>query len=223
MKVEVNLIESLDDITVGQFQDYQSKLKVDENGSPTIDERTQNSHALKIFCGLPYDIQPQTKAHQLNDLLNRIGDAFGKVQPFQQRFKMDGVEYGFIPKLDDITTDEYADLDQYINDISNAHKAMAVMYRPITRTHKDLYDIAFYNGTSQTADIMKKAPLSVYLGAQVFFWNLGIELSSYILNSSEKAKKSTNTQTSVKTSPKNGDGMELLTRQLITILPSMKL
>ena len=36
--------------------------------------------------------------------------------PLINTFVMDGVEYGFIPKLDDITLGEYIDIDNNIKD-----------------------------------------------------------------------------------------------------------
>ena len=41
---------------------------------------------------------------------------------------MRGVEYGFIPNLDDMSFGEYVDLDTYIGDWQNIHRAMAVLY-----------------------------------------------------------------------------------------------
>ena len=68
---------------------------------------------------------------------------------------------------------------EYIDLTNNLGKdilaSMAVMYRPITRKFKDVYDIEKYNGTDNK-EIFKNAPISVYLGAQVFFWNLTNDL-----------------------------------------------
>ena len=63
--------------------------------------------------------------------------------------------------------------------------SMAVMYRPITRKFKDVYDIEKYNGTNNK-EIFKNTPISVYLGAQVFFWNLTNDLLKLIPQYLEK-------------------------------------
>ena len=62
---------------------------------------------------------------------------------------------------------------------------MAVMYRPITRKFKDVYDIEKYKGTDDK-EIFKNASISVYLGAQVFFWNLTNDLLKLIPQYLEK-------------------------------------
>ena len=68
---------------------------------------------------------------------------------------------------------------EYIDLTNNLGKdilaSMAVMYRPITRKFKDVYDVEKYNGTDNK-EVFKNAPISVYLGAQVFFWNLTNDL-----------------------------------------------
>jgi hypothetical protein len=105
----------------------------------------------------------------------------------------DGVtaEFGFIPNLDKMSFGEYIDLESYITDWDNMHKAMAVMYRPIVAGKKHLYEIEPYQGTERWADVMKDAPVNVALGAIVFFYRLGSKLSRYTMNSllEEEEKK----------------------------------
>lgn len=224
VKLEVTKIESPADLTVGQYIDYTDKLKV-KNGVPTVDVETQNSHALKIFCNVPYDVQSKMKQSDKQALMSSLSDAFSEVPIFVQNFELEGVEYGFIPKLSEITAGEYIDLDTYLNDTLNAHKAMAVMYRPVTKDYKGLYMIESYKGSAEYSDIMLKAPLSVYLGAQVFFWNLEKDLSALTLQSS-LSQMMTNQKDGVtgqSGSIKNGVGMPRLTRLLITKLNAMKL
>jgi hypothetical protein len=60
------------------------------------------------------------------------------------------------------------------------HKAMAVLYRPITQTQKGKYLIQEYNGTREYSELMKQMPLSVVMGAMVFFYNLTNELLNHI-------------------------------------------
>ena len=66
------------------------------------------------------------------------------------------------------------------------HKALAVMYRPITKGNKDFYDIESYEGSDKYAEIMKDAPVTVALGAMVFFYHLGNELRKATLESLQK-------------------------------------
>jgi hypothetical protein len=63
------------------------------------------------------------------------------------------------------------------------HKAMAVLFRPITKKGlNNTYEIEKYNGSITYSDVMKHAPLDVVFGANVFFYNLGNELLKSTMN-----------------------------------------
>ena len=96
------------------------------------------------------------------------------------------MEFGFIPNLEDMTFGEYIDLESNISSVETFHKAMAVMYRPITKKVKDRYEIFEYKGTDEFSDVMKYASLDVVLGATVFFSTLGSDLVQHTLTSLEK-------------------------------------
>jgi hypothetical protein len=105
-----------------------------------------------------------------------INEMFKVSHKLIPRFKMGGVEFGFIPNLENITQGEFVDLDTYISDWQEMHKAMAVLFRPITKKVNDKYQIEDYNGSITYSEVMKHAPLDVVLGATVFFYHLGNEL-----------------------------------------------
>ena len=126
---------------------------------------------------------------------------------FVNRFKLDGIEFGFIPNLDDISFGEYTDLDTYITDWNNMHKAMAVLYRPIIKKGiNNTYKISDYKGTEQYAEIIKSIPLDICLGAVVFFYNLGNELLKATIAYLEKDTEVQNIL-QLQTSDKSGDGI----------------
>ena len=60
---------------------------------------------------------------------------------------------------------------------------MAVLYRPIEAGYKEKYVIEEYKGSDHLSEIMLDAPVSIVLGAQFFFWNLGMRLSKYTMDS----------------------------------------
>ena len=62
---------------------------------------------------------------------------------------MDGIEYGFIPSLEDMTVGEFADLENYLTTGKDYHKAMAVMYRPIINSYSNTYKIQEYKGAKE--------------------------------------------------------------------------
>jgi hypothetical protein len=171
MKIEINIPENLNEITIGQYQRFLTLIKNNEP-SDFVSKKT-----IEILCDckdahlLPY--------FEIEDILNQINKVFESKPKFMQRFD----DFGFIPNLDTMTFGEYIDLNSYIDKPEDAHKAMAVLYRPIVNKFKDLYTIEKYEGSDKYSEQMKDAPLGVYLGAKVFFYNLANELLSSTLKS----------------------------------------
>ena len=89
---------------------------------------------------------------------------------------MNDIEYGFIPSLEELTLGEYIDLEAGLKETKDLHKAAAVMFRPISRRFKELYDIEPYQQGTKAWELMKGAPIDVISSAVVFFYNLGNEL-----------------------------------------------
>ena len=86
---------------------------------------------------------------------------------------------------------------------------MAVLYRPITNRLKDTYEIEDYRGDNSYEDVMKHLPLSIALGASLFFWNLESALLRVSLASLESQTKEIENQTtqSQLSSQKSGVGI----------------
>jgi hypothetical protein len=63
------------------------------------------------------------------------------------------------------------------------HKAMAVLYRPVTARVANRYDIEKYEGSDKYANKMLDIPLDIAVGAMLFFWTLGSDLSQASLKS----------------------------------------
>ena len=145
---------------------------------------------VQIFCGIDLKEVAQIKYKDVNDITTSIGNMFNQNHSFIPTFKMGGTEFGFIPNLDEMTFGEYTDLDTYITDWDEIHKAMAVLYRPIKKNGlNSTYEIEKYNGSITYSDVMKHAPLDVVFGATVFFYNLGNELLSSTMTYLEKDKE----------------------------------
>ena len=160
MKIQINIPETLDDITLRQYQAFN---KFEE---PTIDQ------TLTTFLGISIEQLNKLPAEKIEGYATQINSVFEQDKQFTPTFVLNGLKYGFIPKLDDITYGENKDLTAYLNDFKDMHKAMAVMYRPITQEQRGKYLIEDYEGSSKYSEQMKDAPLSVVLGATVFFYNL---------------------------------------------------
>tara|TARA_R100001440_G_scaffold10642_1_gene19374 strand:- start:980 stop:1627 length:648 start_codon:yes stop_codon:yes gene_type:complete len=175
MKLTLNIPESLSEVTLDQYQQW---LKVAEGKE--LDNFLQQK-MIEIFCGVTLKQVMLIKAKDIESIVAQISKLFNqKENKFIDRFNYQDQEFGFVPKLDDMTFGEYVDLDNYLADWQLMHKAMSVLYRPITFKKKNQYLIEDY----ETADKynMKQMTLDVVFGAMVFFWNLRNELQKHILN-----------------------------------------
>lgn len=186
VQLEVSIPQSLSAIKLHQYQKYLSVAKNVEDSDKN--NEFLNLKALEIFCGLTLKESYGLPVSMFESVLKQLSDCFNEKTDLVQRFKMtgsDGVtaEFGFIPNLDKMSFGEYIDLESYITDWDNMHKAMSVMYRPIVAGKKHLYEIEPYEGSEKWADVMKDAPVSVALGAVVFFYRLGNKLSRYTMSS----------------------------------------
>ena len=185
MKLEISIPTELNEIKLSQYQAF---LKIAKDNT---DEEFLHQKMVQTFCGIDLKEVAEIRYKEVIEITESLGKMFDiKNHKFINRFKMGGVEFGFIPNLDDMTFGEYTYLDTYINDWEQMHKAMAVLYRPIKKNGLNgTYDIEKYNGSITYSDVMKHAPLDVVFGATVFFYNLGNELlkstMTYLENSKE--------------------------------------
>ena len=132
---------------------------------------------------------------------------------------MNGIDYGFIPDLENMSFGEYVDLDTFIGDNDNLHRAMNVLYRPIDLKQGQRYTLKEYN--PDTNEDAKNYPLDAVFGAIVFFYNLGKDLSTVILNSSSKQNEESLAQ--FLASQPNGGGTIQSMQSLTEILRDLKI
>jgi hypothetical protein len=176
MKIELTIPTTLNDIKLAQYQKFLSIAK-DNEESEFLQQKM-----VQIFCGIDLKDVAQIRYKDVAEITANINNLFTKENKLIQRFKMGGVEFGFIPNLDEMSTGEYMDLDNYITDWNTMHNAMAVLYRPIINKVRDKYRIEEYKGSITYADVMRHVPLDVVLGAMVFFYNLGNDLLKSTIN-----------------------------------------
>ena len=206
MKLKLTLPEHIGDITLNQYQRYdklQSRLKDEE-----ITLREFNKLKLNLFAGVPYRSIEDINQKDIESLMLQIDTAISQDCKFVNRFELNGVEYGFIPNLDEISNAEYFDLNEYGAEVETLHKLMSILFRPIKKSDSfKNYTIKKYKGTSKTADIMKETPMNVVNGALVFFSSLSNELQIFIQRYT--AEELAKVQRLPTISP-NGDGTALL-------------
>jgi hypothetical protein len=178
MKLEISIPTELKEIKLSQYQAF---LKIAKDND---DMEFLNQKMVQTFCNIDLKDVAEIRYKDVLEITASLSKMFNvQSHKFINRFKLAGVEFGFIPDLDEMTFGEYTDLDSYIGDWDNMHKAMAVLFRPITKKGiNDTYEIEKYNGSITYSDVMKHAPLDVVFGANVFFYNLGNELLKSTMN-----------------------------------------
>lgn len=174
MKVTINIPESLSEITLAQYQKW---LKISDKNE---DDNFLKQKMIEIFCNIPLKTVLQIKATDIDNITNTINNLFKEEPKFIDRFNYNGVDFGFIPKLDEITFGEYIDLDTYLPEWQTMHKAINVLYRPIKYSRKEKYLIEEYESADKYD--MKQVTLDIVFSALVFFWNLKKELLNCILS-----------------------------------------
>jgi len=212
MKVEVYIPDTLSEITLGQYQKY---LKIQ---SENEDENFLAIKMIEIFCGLRGDTIMAMKAKSIKDITTILSNMFNEKPQLVKEFKMNGRTYGFIPKLEDMSFGEYIDLDTYIGDSDNLHRAMAVLYRPIKQKYEDKYLIEDYTG--EESDIMKSMPMDAVLSSILFFYHLGMDLSQAMMSYLEEEEMDIVQQQIL---GENGDGINHFSASLREILGDLKI
>ena len=173
----MRLPNSLQEVTIDK---YIKAINIIENEDV---ELVVMLRLLNLFSGKSLEQLVEYPLAELDKNYQHIAKVLNEKPKFQNTFFLDGKEYGFIPNLEQMKSGEYIDLTNNLG--KDILASMAVMYRPITRKFKDVYDIEKYKGTDDK-EIFKNAPISVYLGAQVFFWNLTNDLLKLIPQFLEK-------------------------------------
>tara|TARA_R110002012_G_scaffold50421_2_gene130419 strand:+ start:621 stop:1370 length:750 start_codon:yes stop_codon:yes gene_type:complete len=217
MKLDLLLPTSLSEIPLSRYQQF-VKTKEASNDDEFIAQKM-----IQIFCGIDLKDVGKIKMKHLNELITHFTKVFSEKPKLIRRFKIKDIEFGFIPKLDEITFGEYVDLENHLQNWKTYHKAMAVMYRPIKEKNKDTYTIVDYEPNEDMQDLMKFAPLDVAISSSVFFWTLGSELLNLTINYLQKELK-TMTSNSIakdKTFQDNGDGIIQSMHSLKEMLPDL--
>ena len=197
--MKIKIPSSLKAITLEKYQKY---LKIQENNT---DETFLAIKMIEIFLGLRGDTIMKMKAKSIRDITNVLSEMFTEKPELVKEFTMKGVDYGFIPDLENMTFGEYVDLDTYIGDVDNLHRAMAVLYRPITHKANEKYSIEEYEGEDD--EKMKDMPMDAVLSSILFFYHLGMELSTTMLNYLQEEEENKDILQQL-TLVENGDGIK---------------
>lgn len=210
MKVKITQPNKLSEIKLSQYTKFLRTTKDSE------DEMFIAKQLVGIFCSLPDNVVNQINAKEFDLIVEELSELLNTEHDLVTTFKMDGVEYGFIPDFEDITIGEKVDLDSFYQDTDNMGKAMNVLYRPITIKQKDKYLIKDYEGNGESLDVT----LDVAFGANVFFLDLMSGLLNYTQNFIDQ-EVAHNPKVS-QTLEQNGVGTIHFTESLSSIISQLK-
>lgn len=217
MKLDLLLPTSLSEIPLSRYQQF-IKTKEASNDDEFIAQKM-----IQIFCGIDLKDVGKIKMKHLNELIAHFTKVFSEKPKLIRQFKIKDIEFGFIPKLDEITFGEYVDLEHHLQNWKTYHKAMAVMYRPIKEKHKNTYTIVDYEPNEDRQELMKFAPLDVAISSSVFFWTIANELMKLTLSYLQKELKTMTSSSTAKDNnlANNGDGIIQSMRSLKEMLPDL--
>ncbi len=214
MNIEINVPSSLAEITLGQYQKF---LKIAENNP---DGNFLNAKMIEIFCGIPLSDSYKLKMSSVTAILDILNEMLAITPKHVERFKMNGIEYGFIPDLDEMSLGEYIDLDNNASKWEQMHVAMNVLYRPIKTSKVGKYNIEDYD--VKFPEVLKDMPLDAAIGSLFFFYNLGTELAKHTIQSLDSQAEMEVIQEQL-TLAKSGVGINQFMDSLTGILQDLKI
>ena len=217
MKLHLNIPDTLDDITLEDYQKFE-KINTEDNQ----DSIFLMQKMIEIFCKVDLDLTRSIMYKDLISIVDHLNNLLSSKPELIATFKLNDKEFGFIPNLDNITLGEYIDLDNYLGSWKNMHKAMSVLYRPVLLKKDNRYIIEDYEGSIYDEQMLK-APLSVAISSQVFFYNLSKELLSYTLKFLEKEMGENLTQEQLVALQTNGVGINQSLHSLQEILKELNI
>lgn len=197
MKAYIDVPDSLSDIKLRQYQKFVKETKDNEDT-----DFIQNK-IIEIFCNVRASDVKKIKYTDIKKISNRINKLFEEKPALVRNFNLYGVNYYFIPNLDDISLGEYIDIDTYISEWDNIHIAMNVLYRPLKQKLKEKYLIEDYNENNNT--VLQDMPLDAVMSSIFFFYHLGNDLLKVIVNYLQNNQEIQ--QALDQTSVKSGDGI----------------
>jgi len=211
----IEVPQTMEAISLRQYQKWMkilAKYEEDERD----DEDYLKVKMLQTFCNLSIEDTYNIPLQAFDSVVLHITELFADTKPLIRRFEFtdpneETYEFGLIPNFDKMTFGEYVDLDTYINDIQLMHKAMAVLYRPISNEIKDTYKIQKYKGSDVFSEVMLDAPMDVVFGVVNFIARLQIELAKATLASSQQETMEELEQVLKQTSEESMDGSNQFT------------
>ena len=124
-QIKVKDIKSMRDYTYQTFKNYMEVSNILEDNYKELGYKI-----LDMFYGIKRKDAKLLSLEQYELLIQKVSDTFNDEIKLQNIIIMDGVQYGFIPKFDDITAGELIDLDNLLLE-EKWIEIFSILYRPI--------------------------------------------------------------------------------------------
>lgn len=189
--------------------------------SSDMEEPDRSIYAISLFCNVSIQDVAEMPRRVVSKALKLLNSVLNSDPIFKDRFKLGGIEYGFVPNLDDLSNGEFIDIEAYGKEPGDLWKVLSVLYRPMVETYGQgkKYEIQPYTG--KTNESFKYLPSGIAYGAKVFFCSLGIDLLSYTRKYLTDQIAKTTPQQRI-TLQANGAGLDTFTYSLAETLQSWK-
>jgi len=140
---------------------------------------------VSIFCKLNIEQVMQIPVYDFEEIIQQLSEVLKQKPTLVRQFKLNGVKYGFVPNFDEESIGTFSYIDTLIGNEDNWTKLMSAMYRPITKSFGNMYEIEKFQG-DKFAEEFANIKMDCVIGSLVFFWSLKIELLNNILDYSTK-------------------------------------
>lgn len=209
MKVKVKIPTDLSDIKLSQYQKFHKTTEGKE------DMNFINKQMVAIFCQIPDEYVNKISKKDYDSIIQTINKLFDHEPKLKPLINYNGKRLGFIPKLEDITVGEQADVDTLISDWGKMDKVMAILYREIETEQRGKYTIKEYTGEEEPIDVT----MDIVFGAMVFFYQLLNDLLTYTQSYIEEEVRKTKTSQILE---ENGIGINQFMQSLEVTFSSLK-
>jgi hypothetical protein len=215
--MKISVPTSLKDITLAKYLEYLTAIKEAEKHP---DENFLEIKKIEIFCNLTHIEVLNIEYSFITTISQRIDEILRQEPELVKSFTIGDIKFGWLPKLDDMSYSEFLDLNSNISDWESIIISMGVLYRPITKEKNGKYLVEDYKGDTYH-DALKVMPMDAVVGAMVFFWNLGLDCTTYILKHLEQTNQTMSFQKQLNL-VESGVGIQQSMNLLGETLQSMK-
>jgi len=186
-KRKVEIPNDWSGISIQMYQKFQEVRK------RKLEKEEFNLEVLGVICGLDKGMIEKLEVKSLNKILKTLkflSTDIPESQELVKKVEWNGVKYGFIPNLSEITTGEYIDIEQYCKEgEKNLHKIMSILYRPIVKETKTRYSIEPYSPSDEIDEEFLDFPILPSMSALSFFFLLGRKLPVALVKSLRKDRE----------------------------------